>query len=492
MRVRRLAVSIHRSLGVATALFFLLWFASGLGMLVWTFPEVTVDQRLARLPPLDPPAFRVSLEQAAARIEGLHPTRVHINTFDGRPVYRFATGGAERIVYADTGDVQDSTSDAAARRIAAAWAGQPAPAAVMTVLDEPDQWTVEGRFAALRPFRVFAWPNGDDVYVSRGGEVVQFTTRASRRGAWLGPIPHWLYFAPLRRHARACRQLVLWSSGVGVVAALFGLAVGVSVYFSWGRERRNATARIPYRGAKRWHMALGLTVGVAALTWTFSGLLSMDPLGAVEHDAAREPGATAAGRIANVLEGAVSPDALASADILQVVARAAPLGVTDLEFASFAGDPCYLAHSAGGEMRVLTLDGQTRSGFDVDRIAALVSAAASPTPSTIRVLDRYDAYYRDRRRLRPLPVLLATLDDAEQTRLYVDPRTARIVETYRSRDWTSRWLYHGLHSLDLAWLDEHPRVWSAVVSAFMLCGTALAATSVWLAWRVIGRVLGRV
>jgi hypothetical protein len=57
-----------------------------------------------------------------------------------------------------------------------------------------------------------------------------------------------------------------------------GLAIGVWMYSPAKRYRSQAgTTSIPYRGQKRWHMVLGLIFGIAAATWAFSGMLSMDP-----------------------------------------------------------------------------------------------------------------------------------------------------------------------------------------------------------------------
>ena len=53
----------------------------------------------------------------------------------------------------------------------------------------------------------------------------------------------------------------------------------------------------------------------------------------------------------------------------------------------------------------------------------------------------------------------------------------------------SRWLYHGLHSLDFPWLYDYRPLWDIVVITFMLGGTALCVTSLILAWRVLGRKL---
>ncbi len=56
----------------------------------------------------------------------------------------------------------------------------------------------------------------------------------------------------------------------------------------------------------------------------------------------------------------------------------------------------------------------------------------------------------------------------------------------------SRWLYHGLHSLDFPWLYNYRPAWDIVVITFMVGGTALCVTSLMLAWRVLGRKLALV
>ena len=86
-------------------------------------------------------------------------------------------------------------------------------------------------------------------------------------------------------------------------------------------------------------------------------------------------------------------------------------------------------------------------------------------------------------------MILARVNDAEHTRYYIDPKTAEVVGSYSSRTWMSRWLYHGLHSLDFPWLYSYRPLWDIVMITFMLGGTALCMTSLILAWRVIGSYL---
>src|ERR1700759_5318235 len=102
--MKRAALFIHRWLGVALSLFFLLWFPSGIGMMYWDFPSVEPADRLARAAALDPSTIRLSPDEAFV-LSGLAapPTQVRLNTFAGRPLYRFRAGAETSLVYADSG-----------------------------------------------------------------------------------------------------------------------------------------------------------------------------------------------------------------------------------------------------------------------------------------------------------------------------------------------------------------------------------------------------
>ena len=246
--------------------------------------------------------------------------------------------------------------------------------------------------------------------------------------------------------------VVIWSSGIGTVAALLGVVIGVWMYSPSKRYRyAGAPTSIPYRGQKRWHTIFGLIFGLGAATWAFSGMLSMDPFPSCNDAAAaaRRPGrrpTTFRRRCAaRHRSGAFAPSIRARRW------RSSPVSqVKELEFTSFAGEPVYLATLADGDTRIVPVARRAADRFDRQRIIRRrhEGGAAGRRIAEIACSNQYDAYYLDRRRQRPLPVILARLNDAEQTRYYIDPKTARVVGTYSSRNWVSRWLYHGLHSLD--------------------------------------------
>ena len=64
--IKRSLIVVHRWLGVALALFFLLWFPSGIGMMYWDFPAVTAADRLDRAPALNLKTIRLSPAEAYA------------------------------------------------------------------------------------------------------------------------------------------------------------------------------------------------------------------------------------------------------------------------------------------------------------------------------------------------------------------------------------------------------------------------------------------
>jgi hypothetical protein len=479
--IRKAAIFIHRWLGVALSLVFLLWFSSGIVMMYWGFPSVTALDRLDRSPKLDAASIRLSPAEAYAKL-GIPqpPGQVRLNTFDGRPVYRFRTGREERLIYADSGEEQKTASPQVIQRAASAWTGQSVDLARVQSVKEVDQWTVQGPLRNLRPLWKFSWPNGEEVYVSGiSGEVMQYTTSTSRLWAWLGAIPHWLYFTPLRKYQIPWTRVVEWTSALGAFSAILGIAVGVWMCSPGKRYRRaGVPTSIPYSGWKRWHTIIGLVFGLTAATWAFSGFLSMDPL----------PGQSNRGTASIDIRGRFRLPEFDNKPPSAALAQMSGGGVKELELTSFAGEPVYLATIGRQETRIIPVHGEPAEEFDKDRIIELVKQAAGATGiAEVRVMDDYDAYYLDRRHEWPLPVVLVRLRDAENTRYYLDPKTARVVGNYSSAQWVTRWLYHGLHSWDFPWLYKHRPLWDIVMITFMLGCSLLCITSLILAWRVLQR-----
>jgi hypothetical protein len=519
--ILRSLIFLHRWVGIALCLVFLLWFPSGIGMMYWTFPEVSATDKLDHAPKLDAAKIVLSPAEAAEKIGvQANPTQVRLNTVDGRPVYRFTGGGrgrnggggreGGRIVYADTGEEQTQVSPEMLDRIASAWAARPLAEAKKISVEEVDQWTVAGNLKNLRPMFKYTWPDGQQVYLNgMTGEVVQYTTFWTRVAAHVSAIPHWVYYTPLRQHQPVWINFMIYSSLVGTGGAIIGMVVAVWMY-SPKRKYRLAgqPTGIPYRGQKRWHWIIGMVFGVATVTWTFSGMMSLGPFplmqrltGTTPRNERVQPPAgvgTGGGRgggsqgVAGALRGRVSMADFANVHPRDLLAGVPDLDVREIEYTSFASTPLISANLPGGKAQLLSLDGRKIDGFNQQEVIDIVTnALPDPKSVEIKVIDQYDLYYFDRRRERPLPVILALTHDADNTRYYIDPKSARVMTTYNDRNWVNRYLYTGLHSLNFPFLYNHRPLWDIVVISFMIGGTALSVTSLVLAWRVLGRKLKR-
>jgi PepSY-associated TM region len=486
--LKRTLIFVHRWLGVVLCLLFLLWFPSGFVMMYWDYPSVKPADRLAHLAPIDPASIKVSVADAAGKAEIEAPGAVRLTTFAGRPIYRFGGRGDLSIVYADTGEEQLEVTQDDVAKIAQMWSGQSVKGARVEAVERSDQWTLQNRVADLQPLWKFSWPDGQQLYISQAnGEVIQYTTTASRVGAYFGAIPHWLYFTPLRRNGPLWSKVVIWSSGIATGVAVLGLVIAVWMFSPSKRYRPSgAPSSFPYRGWKYWHAIIGLVGGAGAVTWALSGMLSMEPFPQREDsDVARK-----AQRVLQALRGRPRFDRFAGKDPRAALAKLRGLRVKELEWVSIAEEPAYFATIGPGDTRIIPVDGAPVASLDTPALVDIVGDALKPVaPARLTIVSQYDRYYLDRHRVAPLPVVLVELDDAAHSRYYVDPKSARVVGGYSASNFLDRWFYHGLHSMNFPWLYNYRPAWDIVVIAFMAGGTALSITSLVLAWQVLGRIL---
>jgi len=478
---------IHRWLGIAGGFLFALWFASGIAMMYVRMPEVTAAERLARTGPLDPALVHVGLDAAARAAAAGPEAGVRLRMLGPRPVYVF--GAAGPTVFADDGSRLAPVGDDAALALGRAFLGRGGAAlAYAERVVIADQWTLQSR-AHLPLHRLRVGDDaGTELYVSNvTGEVVMQTTRRSRGLAYLGPVPHWLYLPVLRRNGPLWSQVVIMVSALGCAACLSGLGIGLWRMSIGRRYRRGGRPTLsPYAGWLRWHHYAGLAFGVVTFTWTFSGLLSMDPFPQLSTG-----GATREQR--HAVEGHDAGTAALDAGAVSAAVQAArgKLVPKEMELTRVGGRPYWIAAETPERSVVVAADRLEGAfeRFPAGDIEALGRAAAPSPVADVAWLDGDDGYYRSSDSPRPLPVLRVVSRDDDATWVYLDPRTGSIVQVLRRADRVNRWLYHGLHSLDPLWLRTRRPLWDAIVIALSVGGLALAATSALPGWRRLGRVV---
>jgi PepSY-associated TM region len=472
--VRAWLILVHRYLGIALSLLFLVWFVSGVAMIyARDMPRLTPQSRLAHLPSIDLERVRLSAWQAAMRADHAErPGRITLLSIEGRPAYRFSAPPAAT-VFADTGDVMSPVGERESVEIAARFIGL-APDRVRYVrrLETADQWTITQR--RQLPLHKISVDDSarTELYVSETlGEVIVETTRASRALAWVAAIPHWLYFAPLRLNDGLWRQVILWTSGLGMVSVAIGLVLVFTQY------------RVAYAGLMRWHYVTGTVFGIFTLTWVFSGLLSMEPWFWASSD---RPGPSVGPVLAG---GRMDVSAFPAIDAPAWRAALGDRQSKEIEFRWLKSAPWFVVRTTDDMLLVdaAQIEVQQRM-FDAPALLQQI-AAANPESAIAdsSLIERYDAYYYDRDRSAPLPVLRIQFDDPDRTVAYVDPHLLDVVGRFTRRERVQRWLYHGLHSLDFPFW-YYSRAWDVGMIVLLTGGSVLSAIGVVIGWRRLRRL----
>ncbi|HEY5624109.1 MAG TPA: PepSY domain-containing protein [Gammaproteobacteria bacterium] len=502
--MRRFVIFVHRYLGIPMSIVFVVWFVSGIVMMyAGGMPRLTSAERLARVPALDLSRITVSPAEAAAAA-GLSgsPGRTSVGSILGRPAYRFEPfPGAQVTVFADSAEILGLVGPEQALSAAAAFLGEPEQSLrFVQTLTSADQWTLtQGRNLPLHQFRV-----DDDqettVYVSEtSGQVALTTTRRTRMLAWLGTIPHWFYFSALRSNQPLWYRTVVWVSALGCLMAILGLALAV---LQFKRSRPfSLKASIRYRGWARWHYISGAVFGVFALTWVFSGMLSMEPFRWTRVEEALFPGDVLAG---SPVDLGNYPELDASR--WQHVAGAGAL--KELEYLRIMGDPYFLVrvandakntdlprerlhqpygvalNSGRGEFLVdaRTLDVR-EAPFPTELLIAKLQGGLGAQIERYDLLHDYDGYYYSQSGQAALPILRVKFDDPLATWMYIDPAMATIVAQVHRYSRLERWLFNGLHSLDFGfWYDKRP-LWDVGMILLSIGALATSAIGMFLGFR---------
>lgn len=481
-RLRRVVIYTHRWCGIALGTLFVCWFVSGVVLMYVGMPRLAPAKRLARQPALNFDAARLTPEVASQPVRG--PVEaLELSMVGGRPVYRFTGRSSVTGIYADSGQPVGPITSTLAMVESRSFA----PAAAMAMrydghVQIPDQWTLE--LARQLPLHRVALGDAADtrLYVSEAtGDIVLETTATSRRWAYPGAILHWIYLTPIRRHGAAWAQFIIWTSLMGTLMALVGLLWGVwrlsprAIY-----RLRRVRSHSPYARWMWWHHYAGLVFGFATVTWIFSGLLSMDPW---DWHPSTIPTASQRRAFAG---STFRLDGLSIADLQRALNR---LGGPHQARITLFGGQRWLATDRGtvpleAGPAVLPLDEQT-----VTPVAGSAIPGAHVTEVT-RLTD-YDTYYYDRQRELPLPVFRIRYDDPVRTWLYVDAARGTVLRKEERLTRLNRWLYHGLHSLDLPFLYYRRPLWDITVMVLSAGGLGLSLAAVAPGWQRLRRHLRR-
>lgn len=506
----------HRWLGIAIGVIVVLWTLSGFVLMYYGLPHLTAGERLTRLPALDRGAIRIGPAEAAARIDG-EPFRIRLSMLGDRPVYRINTGrvfGRWTLVYADTGEIFEGFD----ARSALEWLRAYVPEAAAEASSDgyvtgPDLYTHNPGLQTHMPmYRIALNDVADTVYYvsENSGEAVMKTDRIGRLLGFFGYELHTLFFW---RQQAWWSSLMHWLSWIALVMAGLGVWLGIWRFALEPRyAHRGVRSRSPYQGLMKWHHYAGLAAGAFAVTWVFSGLVSMSVIPRIV-ETFYTPAQIAAG--ARSVQGEGPRLDLTGLDAANVRAAAAALAADidtkELELFSFGGEPWYLAYrtptaeEAAHWRSLSAFDFITPTLHQDHRLVrardpaakamtrmpdeAMLGVAESAMPDAHVLaatwLTEHDDYYYDRHpsfdlglphAIKTLPVLRVEFDDPLGTWLYLSPSHGQMLK-FEASDRANRWGYYGLHALDFAFLYRQRPLWDVAVIVLLLGVGLIGATT---------------
>ena len=253
--------------------------------------------------------------------------------------------------------------------------------------------------------------------------------------------------------------MVWWLSLLGVFCAVIGVYLGLAHL----RKIRSRGLGVlsPFRGWMRWHHMLGLFAGFIIVSWIVSGWLSMDHgrLFSTPNPTMEQVKAVNGGQYGEIISKA-SIQSLSEYPL-----------VREITFHAFGGAPIIVA----------TSDQKTVNppALQPSHVSAVVNNAfPEAVAERWGIVPIDDTYTALREGSLPSGTIRVELSDQHQTWVHVDSRSGEIISVVDSSRRLYRWLYNGLHSLDIPGLANKRPLWDIVMLILLVTGFITSSTGV--------------
>ncbi|MDO8891287.1 MAG: PepSY domain-containing protein [Sulfurimicrobium sp.] len=494
--MKRYLFLAHRWLGIALCLFMAMWFLSGVVMMYVGYPRLTQTERLSALPELDAARCCADLATAIAVAGERHaPQTIRLAMVAHTP--RFILGfDKDRFVAVDARSGARSSAVTPEGAVASARAFMSGADGTYEGAIDEDAWTHSKALEGHRPLhRVqMADPGGTLLYVSgTTGEVVRDASRTERIWNWAGAWIHYLYLFRGGIFDAYWKDIIVYTSLTATILAAIGLTVGL---LRWRfRGHYTSGSKSPYRGGHmRWHHLSGLAFGLFALTWIFSGMMSMNPWKIFDSPTRLDLRAYAGGE----LDAERFPLGVAQALTIFAGNHFHP---REIEWRLLDGKGYYIGHNDAGQTLILPSQAGAvpLAMFPIEQLehagARLVEQAKVKAKT---VLTAYDFYYYGRAphtmagtTEKRLPVLRLEFNDPLATWAHIDPYTGAVLRKLDLGQRWHRWLFAFPHSWDWRPLIEARPLWDVLLIVLSIGGFLVSCTGIVIGWHRLKRKQGK-
>ncbi len=479
--IKKALLKIHQVSGTVMSLLFVMWFISGIVLIFERFPHASRQERFMHLEPFTCSDF-TTMKMLPDSIKG---SGIAIEKYQGKPVYRIATGRHDEKVFDAQSLIQITAfSETECLQMAESYSGYHSKKSAR--INELDAWLPWSSYAPMLPIYKFYLndPDNSVVYVSsKTGTVVQHTTRKKRWFARFGAIPHMMYFTSLKSKTALWKKVIIWLCLLGVIASLSGIIAGIV------RLNRKTKGLTPYKKFWfRWHHLFGFFFGLFIFTFALSGMVSVMDIPQWMAPGGKEfnPKKNWNKHSKKITNSTYNPHQLWNS--LEDKA-----GVRKIEADEGMGQALWLVYYNQHQKPVVYLiEPDTivkKSSYTLEDITQQAYKALNETNYRTFILNNYDNYYKESAMNNyPLPVYCIEWDAYSRDILYIDPLTGKALFSYNKNSRMHRWLYQGLHKFDFKFLKQHDWLRKSILIFLAVGGLIVSISGVVLGYKWLRRI----
>lgn len=440
-------------------------------MMYVPFPSLPETERLSYLERINPTAIAVEPSEAIAACGADSASQLRVISLETRPIY--VCLNTNQRLYAAYADAPGKVEPLSVEQVTTLVNSRVDIPFEVSALVEHDQWIVHQKFDPHRPFYRLELDDqaGTHLYISSlTGEILQKTSAHARFWNYLGAVAHWIYPTILRKHWAWWDRTVWWLSLFGIVGVSLGIYLGILRLVKVRQAGQKLLS--PFRGWMRWHHIVGLFSGVLVLSWIFSGWLSMDHgrLFSTPNPTAEQKQLTQGLSLSEIGSQIKKENLWDYRNALEITFHA--FGGTAL-LTSKSNDPRFSNRPIEPQKIAQVIDSSW------PRFGVMKYGMVSPG----------DTYTDLREGQLPAGTIRVELSDPASTWVHVDPYTGEILSVMDRSRRLYRWLFNGLHSLDIPKLTEQRPLWDFVMLFFLTIGLLGSLTGVVVGSRRLFRSL---
>ena len=454
---------IHKITGLSIAVFFSMWFVTGIVLVYHPYPKVAEKLMFKKKETL--PSSLPELSSVLSKMDAEFKS-LSLKQFQGQTLF-------------SVDEAPDITFDVV-EKVAKHWID--APIERVDTLRQREQWVLFTKYDKELPIYKFYFDDAQkhELFISgRTAEVLQMTTSRQRLWAWLGAIPHKFYIPCIRRDVDVWQNMVAIVSGICLIASLTGWLLGILLWIKHYQKKH--VWQNPYKKRwYRWHFSFGLVFGIFLIGWALSGIFAMQRVPQwmvpMEGDYSF--------KTSRLWGRGLLPIEAYQLDYRKL--KEAYPDLKEVEWLRFADIPTYrvitgqeefLVDASTDEIKNLQIPEETI-------VKGLKKLHGNEVEMKVSLLTEFDNYYLSRRVDLELPVYKIEVADANGSLYYVNPSTGYI-RYLNNNKIVRKWLFNGIHYLDIDCLVARPWLWYTCI--WLLCSGCLVVciSGLVLAWRVL-------